>query len=90
MSDGPYPLPSNVDVFVHEGQLELARAILLGDAVDAAFDERYNNLGPEDGGALDLPPMDLPLAGPARRGRTILVLAMAALVLVVGVVASFH
>ena len=64
MSDGPYPLPANVEVYVHEDQLELARALLLGDAVDAAFDERYSDLGPEDAGALDLPPMDLPDAAP--------------------------
>src|SRR5271166_556273 len=72
LSDGPYPLPSNVEVYVHENQLELARALLLGDAVDAAFDERYSNLGPEDAGALDLPPMDLPMTGHVRRARVIL------------------
>jgi hypothetical protein len=88
LSDGPYPLPSSVEVYVHEAQLELARALLLGDAVDAAFDERYNNLGPED--ALDLPPMDLPSPGHSRRAHTILVLAMVWLVLVVGFFASFH
>ncbi len=90
MSDGPYPLPSNVEVYVHENQLELARALLLGDAVDAAFDERYSVLGPENAGALDLPPMDLPPVRHARRGRTILIFAMVGLVLVVGVIASFH
>ena len=36
-SDGPYPLPSVVHVLVPADQLELAREILLGDAVDAAF-----------------------------------------------------
>jgi len=36
-SDGPYPLPSMVDVLVPEGQLALAREILLADAVDAVF-----------------------------------------------------
>ena len=39
MSEGPYPLPGEVDVLVHADQLEFAREILLADAVDAAFDE---------------------------------------------------
>lgn len=90
LSDGPYPLPANVEVFVHADQLELARALLLGDAVDAVFDERYADLGPQDAGMLDLPPMDLPDAGRSRRARTVLVLAMVGLVLVVGVIAAFH
>ena len=90
LSDGPYPLPANVEVFVHADQLELARALLLGDAVDAVFDERYADLGPQDAGMLDLPPMDLPDAGRSRRARTVLVLAMVGLVLVVGVIAAFY
>ncbi|MGO9581792.1 MAG: hypothetical protein ACLP36_03195 [Acidimicrobiales bacterium] len=90
LSEGPYPLLANVSVFVHEDQLELARSLLLADAVDAAFDERYADLGPEDASALDLPPMDLPGRAHFRRARTILVLVMVALVLLVGVVASFH
>ncbi len=90
MSDGPYPLPANVEVYVHEDQLELARALLLGDAVDAAFDERYSDLGEEDAGALDLPPVDFADHRHARRGHTILVLAMVGLVLVVGIIASFY
>jgi hypothetical protein len=90
LSDGPYPLTTNVKVFVHADQLELARALLLADAIDAAFDERYADLGPDDTDVLDLPPMDLPDAGRSRRARTILVLAMVGLVLVVGVIASFY
>jgi hypothetical protein len=90
LSDGPYPLPANVEVYVHEDQLEFARALLLGDAVDAAFDERYSDLGPGDAGGMDLPPMDLPDAVHSRRAHTILVLAMVGLVLVVGVIASFY
>ena len=90
LSEGPYPIPANVSVFVHEDQLELARSLLLADAVDAAFDERYSDLGPEDAGALDLPPMDLPQASRIRRVRTALVLVMVALVLFVGFVTSFH
>jgi len=90
MSDGPYPLPTNVEVYVHEDQLELARVLLLGDAVDAAFDERYSDLGEEDAGALDLPPIGFPDSKHSRRGHTILVLAMVGLVLVVGIIASFY
>ena len=36
-SEGPYPLPSIVDVLVAKDQLDLAREILLADAVDAVF-----------------------------------------------------
>jgi hypothetical protein len=90
LSEGPYPITANVSVFVHEEQLELARSLLLADAVDAAFDERYSNLGPEDAGALDLPPVDLPQTSRVRRARTVLVLVMVALVLFVGFVTSFH
>lgn len=90
LSEGPYPLPANVAVFVHADQLELAQALLLGDAVDAAFDERYEGLGPEDPRVLDLPPTELRDTGRSRRAHTILVLVMVGLVLVVGVIASFH
>jgi len=90
MSDGPYPLPSNVEVYVHADQLELARALLLADAVDAVFDDRYADLGPDDVGALDLPPMDLVDTAHPNRGRMILVLIMVGIVLVVGVISSFH
>jgi hypothetical protein len=90
LSDGPYPLPANVAVFVHADQLEIAQALLLADAVDAAFDDRYDDLGPDDPGLLDLPPVDLDDRFRPRRARTILVLTMVALVLVVGVIASFH
>jgi hypothetical protein len=90
MSEGPYPLPANVSVFVHEDQLELARSLLLADAVDAAFDERYNDLGPGDAGADDLPPMDLPQPSHFRRVRTAIVFVMVGLVLVVAFITSFH
>jgi hypothetical protein len=89
LSEGPYPLPANVSVFVHEDQLELARALLLADAVEAVFDERYGDLGPEDARAMDLPPMDLPEPVHFRRARTVLVLGMVGLVLVVAFVTSF-
>jgi hypothetical protein len=36
-SEGPYPLPAVIDVLVPEGQLAVAREILLADAVDAVF-----------------------------------------------------
>jgi len=90
MSEGPYPLLANVNVFVHEDELETARILLLGDAVDAAFDVGYGELGPEDAGALDLPPVDPPRPGHARRARRILILAVVGLVLIACVVASFY
>jgi hypothetical protein len=90
LSEGPYPLQMNVSVFVHEDQLELARSLLLADAVDAAFDDRYSDLGPEDVGALDLPPVDLPRTSRTRRARTVLVLVMVGLILLVGFVTSVH
>jgi hypothetical protein len=89
LSEGPYPLPANVSVFVHEDQLELARSLLLADAVDAVFDERYSNLGPGDAGAMDLPPVDVPVSTHFRRAHTLLVLSMVGLVLVVAFVTSF-
>lgn len=36
-SDGPYPLPGVVEVLVAAEQLDIAREILLADAVDAVF-----------------------------------------------------
>jgi hypothetical protein len=38
-AEGPYPLPTDVEVLVPEELLGLAREILLADAVDAAFIE---------------------------------------------------
>ena len=90
LSEGPYPLPANVRCSSTPTSSSSRRPLLLADAVDAAFDERYDGLGPEDPGVLDLPPSDLPDTGRSRRARTILVLVMVGLVLVVGVVASFH
>ncbi len=37
--DGPYPFPSEVEILVPESQLELAREVLLGNAVEAVFDD---------------------------------------------------
>jgi hypothetical protein len=62
----------------------------LADAVDAAFDERYADLGPADAYALDLPPMDLPRPAKSRRTRAALVFVMVGLVLVVAFITSFH
>ncbi|MHB1988328.1 MAG: hypothetical protein ACYCSF_10145 [Acidimicrobiales bacterium] len=39
LSEGPYPFQGAVKVFVVEEQLDLAREVLLADAVDAAFDD---------------------------------------------------
>ncbi len=38
-AEGPYPLPTDVEVLVPEDLLDVAREILLADAVDAAFIE---------------------------------------------------
>ena len=90
LSDGPYPLISEVAVLVRADQLALARELLLEDAVDAAFDERYDDLesGRTDG--LDLPPVEMSSGVHPRPMRRALVFAMIALVLVVGVVAAYH
>lgn len=37
--DGPYPFPTEVVVLVPEAELELAREVLLADAVESVFDE---------------------------------------------------
>jgi hypothetical protein len=37
--EGPYPFPSEIDVLVPAADLDLAREILLADAVEATFDE---------------------------------------------------
>lgn len=54
MSEGPYPLQGAVEVFVSEAQLDLAREVLLADAVDAAVDadsvEFEYSSGPPQGG----------------------------------------
>lgn len=52
MSEGPYPLQGAVEVFVCEAQLDLAREILLADAVDAAVDAesvelQYSSMQPQ-------------------------------------------
>jgi len=90
MSEGPYPLWGKVDVFVRSDQLDAARELLLGDAVDAAFDE--------SAAAKDL----FDPAAPAgathttvghgrRRGvARVFVIAVVLVLLVVGVIAAFH
>lgn len=37
--DGPYPFPADVEILVPEDQLELAKEVLLGNAVEAVFDD---------------------------------------------------
>jgi hypothetical protein len=49
-TDGPYPLPSAVDVLVPADQLQLAREILLADAVDDAFGRMGLDALPEEQG----------------------------------------
>ena len=64
VSDGPYPLQSAVEVYVTADQLDLAREILLADAVDEAFASLES---PEDPDSPDDP--DGALCGGARHGR---------------------
>ncbi len=40
LTDGPYPLQGEVDIYVMADQIELAREILLADAVDDVFSRR--------------------------------------------------
>jgi hypothetical protein len=44
-ADGLYPLATVVEVLVRADQLEIAREILLADAVDAAFAEPWPRAG---------------------------------------------
>jgi hypothetical protein len=50
-TDGPYPLPSAVDVLVPADQLQLAREILLADAIDDAFGQMELDALPEEQGS---------------------------------------
>jgi len=49
LSDGPYPFQGPVDVLVESDRLELAREILLADAVEDAFSDGGAEGGVEDG-----------------------------------------
>ncbi len=44
--EGPYPFPTEIDVLVPAADLDLAREILLADAVEATFDEMGRQTGP--------------------------------------------
>lgn len=91
MSEGPYPLQGAVEVFVGEEQLDLAREILLADAVDAAVDgdlvELEQTMAQEDDVAREWPPAEA--TGRARRAQRLFTAAVVALVValvVVGIV----
>jgi hypothetical protein len=90
LSEGPYPIQVTVAVYVRGDELELARSLLLADAVEAAFEESCGDVACDATDALDLKPADLPALGRLSRGRTALVLAMVGLIVLVGVVSSFH
>ena len=75
-----YPIFGEVDIFVHRDQLELAREILLADAVDDAFEDVDGNPWTDDESDLAADPCAPSRA--ARRSR----LAMVALLLVVALV----
>ncbi len=94
LSEGPYPLPTSVEVYVRAEQLDLAREILLADAIDAAIDadeieaaveaEKAHRAPVDDGGAGE------PAGHPNRTKRAILVLVTAAVLiaLVVAVITA--
>jgi hypothetical protein len=78
LSDGPYPLPGPVEILVRADMLELAREILLGDAVDAAFaEQRADHPGGVDLGSLARQP---------RRARSRRLLGAVAVLLVLAAV----
>lgn len=90
LSEGPYPIQISVAVYVRDDELDLARSLLLADAVDAAFDESCGYLASDATDTMDLKPTDLPSLGRLKRARTALVLAMVGLIVLVGVVSSFR
>ena len=49
--EGPYPLPGTVDIYVSATDEPLARELLLGDQVDAAFDLTEHSLALGDSGS---------------------------------------
>ena len=61
IDEGPYPVGFPVDVLVAAPDLDLAREILLADAVDAAFQEDLAGDGPAPR------PSAMGWPGPARR-----------------------
>ncbi len=56
IDEGPYPLGFPVDVLVAAGDLQVAREVLLADAVDAAFVARPPGDAPYDPPAPPPPP----------------------------------
>lgn len=86
IAEGPYPIQGAVEVFVESDQLERAREVLLGDAVDDAVDEWAVIADHDQEGTSTLP-------GPASRrsrrlGKTaaIVALVLVAVLVVVGIV----
>lgn len=106
MSEGPYPLQGAVEVFVGVEQLDLAREILLADAVDAAVDEDRvaldypRSVSEEDIGLRMIFPDERLRALSAQRDEpshrrvtrlgTAIVLALVAALVIVGVLAVAH
>jgi len=98
-TDGPYPLPSAVDVLVPADQLSLAREILLADAVDDAFGDVALGEPAEDEsgptapggrtGESDLPP-DRPPRGLHSLAITLVVLLVATTLAAAFVAAAAH
>ena len=91
VSEGPYPLQGSVEVLVSVDQLDLAREILLADAVDAAVDADAVELDyPQMIGGLTPGPVvaqeDAPRVDAPRPPRMDRIGAVVALVLVVALV----
>lgn len=91
LAEGPYPLPGKVEVYVRSDQIDAARELLLADAVDAAFEERAADLELGGGEEEHLAEPDATAwhRRPSNAVR-IVTLLMVVLLVVVGVVASFH
>ncbi|MGH9296835.1 MAG: hypothetical protein ACRDZP_02525 [Acidimicrobiales bacterium] len=99
--DGPYPLPSDVEILVPVDQLDLAREILLADSVDAAVDDDRILAEYEDS-RVEPPDSPTPAAGspplaalppPAARVHDLfawLVVALVVALVAAGIVAGIH
>ena len=93
LTEGPYPLPGAVEVFVSDAQLDLAREILLADAVDAAVDAEqveleYSADRPEATELSTCSPVRQQAPRPLERLAVLLVLALVAALIVAAVVAG--
>jgi hypothetical protein len=84
--DGIYPIFAEAYVLVPRGQLEMAREILLADAVDALFDEAHE-LPDTDGHGSRGSERSHPRSG-RRRALAVVAVAIAAMMVLVGFFAA--